>query len=152
MKKIFNCIFSFIKIPLLLFSLGIVMFIMFSMYSRLGKNYLDCIYIIIPYFLLFFTICINYLFNQKVVNNSLFYNITCDNVFLVIIFVSLRCIFDKNMILNEISGFNMNFSYFNDFIVFLKIMLYGLFIGNIVLSFYDYCCSKKGKKQEIEIL
>ena len=55
------------------------------------------------------------------------------------------------MVLNEIMGYNINFSYYGDFIVFMKLMMYGLFISNIIFIF----TSKKEKEKEnreIEVL
>ena len=44
-------------------------------------------------------------------------------------------IFDKNMVLSEIMGYGINFSYFSDFLSFMKVLLYGLSIANIFFMF-----------------
>ena len=137
MKKVLNNFFYLLKYILFFISLGLTFYIILGMYSRIEKNYFNCINIFIPYLLILVIFCINFIRNQKVVINNIFYNITCVLVFSIIVLVSLRALFDRNMILNQIMGYNINFSYFSDFLVFMKIMLYGLFFGNIFLLISD---------------
>lgn len=132
MKKILNYLFLVLKFILLIISFGLTFYIVLSMYSRIEKNIINSLPIFIPFLLTLVLFCINILFKQKTLNNNLFYNLTCCLVFMTICIVSIRAIFDKNMILNQIMGYNINFAYFNDFIGFMKIMLYGLIISNII--------------------
>ena len=70
--------------------------------------------------------------------------------FVVINFVCYRAIFDKQMILNEIMGYGINFSYFEDFMPFMQILIYGLIISNI--SFLVGNSKIKSKNPKIEVL
>lgn len=132
MKKILNTVFLILKFILLIISFGMSLYIVFSMYSRVGKNFTESIPIFIPYVIILMFFFMNITFRQKQVNNNIFYNLTCCLVFVSICLVCFRAILDKNMLLNEIMGYNINFSYFADFITFMKIMLYGLIISNIL--------------------
>ena len=132
MKKILNYIFLILKFILLIFSFGLTFYIVLSMYSRIEKNIINSLPIFIPFLIILVLFCINVLFKQRDLNNNLFYNLTCCLVFMTICIVSIRALLDKNMILNQIMGYNINFAYFNDFIGFMKIMLYGLIISNII--------------------
>lgn len=133
MKNILNTIFYILKFILFFIALGLSFYIILGMYNRLEKNYLNSINFVIPYILVIIIFCVNLFCNQKVVNKNIFYNLTCVLVFSTIIVVCLRAIFDRNMILNSIMGYNINFSYFSDFLIFMKVMLYGLFFGNVFL-------------------
>ena len=81
----------------------------------------------------------NFVFKQDRINNNLFYNLTSLLVFVVIIFVCIRSIFDKGMILNKVMGYGINFNYFSDFIVFMEIMLYGLIVSNLLFMLNKKC-------------
>ena len=65
-------------------------------------------------------------------NSNLFYILTSLLVFIVIIFVCIRAICDKGMLLNKVMGYGINFNYFSDFIIFMEIMLYGLIVSNLL--------------------
>lgn len=151
MKKIINNFLMVLKFLLLLVSFGLSFYIVLSMYSRVDKGIMEAIPIFLPYIFLLIVFSINISLKQKLVNNNLFYNLTCCLVFLCICFVSIRALLDQNMVLNEIMGYNINFSYYADFIVFMKMMMYGLFISNIIFIFTN----NKGKeklKNDIEVL
>lgn len=140
-----------LKFLLLLISFGLSFYIVLSMYSRVDKGIMEAIPIFLPFIFLLIIFSINISLKQKSVNHNLFYNLTCCLVFSCICFVSLRALLDQNMVLNEIMGYNINFSYYGDFIIFMKLMMYGLFISNIIFIF----TSKKEKdkvKSEIEVL
>lgn len=87
------------------------------------------------------------------INDNIFYNLTCCLVFFCICLISIRSLFDRNMVLNEIMGYDINFSYYGDFIVFMKIMMYGLFISNILFIFTgNKNKGKEAQKEKIEVL
>lgn len=115
------------------------------MYKRLEKNVFEAFFLFLPYVLLIGLFVINIIFKQDSVLDKLFYNLTCILVFCLIIFVGLRSLFDKNMILNEIMGYGVNLLFFSDFIIFMNFLLYGLCVSNLLLMF-------KFKKEDIEIL
>ena len=71
------------------------------------------------------------------------YLITCCLVFGTILVVGLRAMFDSNMILRAQLGRKINFNFFDYFIPFMKVMLYGLSISNFFLMFTG---EKKEKK------
>ena len=137
MKKILNGLFLVLKFILLIISFGISLYIVLSMYHRINKDIINAVPIFIPFVLVLLLFFINITAHQKQINNNIFYNLTCCLVFSCIILVSLRAILDKNMLLNEIMGYGINFSYFNDFIPFIKILLYGLGGANICFMFHE---------------
>ncbi len=135
MKKILNLILCFFKYILFIVAFSITLYIMIMMCNRLDKNYVDVVYLFIPYLLIFLLFLLNLCLKNSYVNNNIFYNITCCLVFIVNIFISYRCIFDKSMLLNRVYGYSINFGYFNDYLSFNKIMLYGLIIATIFFMF-----------------
>lgn len=152
MKKILNGIFMFLKFILLILGFGLSFFIVLSMYKRVDKNLVESIPIFTPYIILLLIFFINIIFGQKSVNRNLFYNLTCCLVFSCIVIVCLRAILDKNMLLNSIMGYNINFSYFNDFISFMKIMLYGLSLANIFFMIHEKEEKPIATKIDLEVL
>lgn len=152
MKKILNGIFMFLKFILLILGFGLSFFIVLSMYKRVDKNLVESIPIFTPYIIILLIFFINIIFGQKSVNRNLFYNLTCCLVFSCIVIVCLRAILDKNMLLNSIMGYNINFSYFNDFIPFMKIMLYGLSLANIFFMIHEKEEKPIATKIDLEVL
>lgn len=144
MKQIFNTMFLALKFMLLIFAFGISLYIVLSMYKRIDKNIIEAIPIFLPYIFLLFIFFMNITLGQKEVNDNLFYNLTCCLTFSCICLVGLRAILDKNMLLNSIMGYNINFSYFGDFIIFMKVLLYGLIISNFFFMIHS-------KKEKVEI-
>ena len=49
-------------------------------------------------------------------------------------------------------GYNINFSYFNDFISFMKIMLYGLSLANIFFMIHEKEEKPIATKIDLEVL
>lgn len=143
MKKILNGLFYFLKFFLFVASFSLSLFIIVQMYRRLGKNIVDSISIFLPYFLVLVLFVINMLMKQKSVTDNTFYNITCDLVFLTIIVVGLRAMFDSNMVLREQLGRGINFNFFDYFLPFMRILLYGLCISNIFFMFTGKSNKKK---------
>lgn len=133
MIKILNTFFSFLKFILLILSFGCSFFIILSMYNRVGKSMTSSISIFLPYVILLVFYTINFSYHHKSVTKNIFYNITSCFVFLVISFVCFRTLFDKGMILNELMGYGINFSYFSDFIPFMQVLIYGLCLANLFL-------------------
>lgn len=134
-----------LKFLLLLVAFGLSFYIVLSMYSRVEKGIMEAIPIFLPFILLMIIFSINISLKQKAVNNNLFYNLTCCLVFFCICLVSLRAILDQNMVLNGIMGYHINFSYYGDFIVFMKMMMYGLLISNII-----FILTSKNKKEKVK--
>lgn len=150
MVKILNLIFSFLKFILLIIGFGVSFFIVLSMYSRVGRSLISSIYIFLPFVILLVFYTINHLFHQSVVTQNVFYNITSVLAFTVIDFVCYRAICDKQMVLNEIMGYGINFSYFEDFLPFMLVFIYGLIISNVL--FLISASKNKTKNSKIEVL
>lgn len=144
MKQILNAIFYFLKFLFFVAAFALTLFIMVQMYQRLGKNIMESVKVFLPYLLIIVLFIINLFARQISVTRNLFYNITCTLVFTTIIVVGLRAMLDPNMVLREQLGRNINFNFFDYFIPFMKIMLYGLCVSNLFLMF----TGKKQKKKE----
>lgn len=147
MKQMLNGIFSFLKWILFIISFGITFYIILSMYNRLNKSMIESIDIFIPFIILLILYFINLIFNQSNITKNVFYNLTSVLVFLTITLVGVRSICDKNMILNKVMGYGINFFYFSNFVSFMKIILYGLSISNI---FFMIQKSKKVENNPIK--
>ncbi len=137
MKKIINLLFYFLKFLLLLGAFGLTLMIIVQMNNRLEKGFATSIPIFIPFIAILILFVINLILKQHGVSKNIFYNITCCLVFAVIIVVGYRALTDKNMVLNEKYGYDIDFNYFNNFVSYLKLLLYGLSIGNIFLMFHE---------------
>jgi len=135
MKKILNILFYVLKFILFLAAFGLTLMIIVQMNHRLNKSFMTTVNVFIPFIILLILFIVNLIFKHKNVTDNIFYNITCCLVFLTIIYVSYRALSDKNMVLNEKYGYGIDFNYFSNFVSYLKIMLYGLNIGNIFLMF-----------------
>lgn len=144
MIRIVNGFFSILKFFLLIISFMMSIYIVMSMYQRLGKSYLEAISIFIPYFLLLLIMTLNLILRQRQVTGNIFYNLTCCMVLGVLILVAVRTIFDDYMFIQRKNEYGMNFQYFSDMIAPLKSMLYLLFVGNLCLIF-----SKRTKKKVV---
>lgn len=132
MKKLINGMLLCLRYILFLAAFAISFYIVLSMYKRLNKNMIESLNVFIPYGVLLIIFFVNIIFRQKNVNNNLFYNLTCCLTFATTIVVGIRAICDTNMIINKVMGYNINFIYFGDYIVFMKLLIYGLCIGNIL--------------------
>lgn len=137
MNKILNMIFMVLKIVLLLFSFTFSLYIVFCMYHRIDRDIIYALPIFIPYIVILLLFFININLKNKYVNDNIFYNLSCCLVFFCISIVDFRSIFDKNMLLNEIMGYGINFTYFSNFLPFMTIMIYGLCCANICFMVYE---------------
>ena len=145
MQRILNGIFHIFKFILLVAAFAITLMIIIQMNNRLNKGFITTISVFIPYIVLFILFCINLIFRRKGVNKNIFYNITCCLSFATILVAGYRAYTDKNMILNQKYGYGIDFNYFNNFISYMKIMLYGLSLANIFLMFQS---NKEGEEIE----
>ena len=133
MSNVLSKICYILKYFLFAIAFVLTLYIIIYMYHRLGKSLILSYKVFIPYGLLFITYCINIISGSKRVKKNFFYNMTSVFVFALIIFVGYRAIFDTYMLANTKLGYNINFNYFNDFLIPMKIMLYGLTFTNILL-------------------
>ena len=153
MKKILNTFFGIFKYFVFFLSLSITVYIVLGMYQRVDKDIIESSIIFLSYFILFFVYILNIILRQSIREN-IFYNITSCLVFVTTLVVGFRSILDTNMILNSIMGYNINFSFFSDYIPFMNILMYGLIISNIFFMFTDVKMEENviAKKVEIEVL
>ena len=135
MKKVINIILSLLKYVLLIAAFALTLFIILKMNMRLNKSLADSVFIFVPYGILLLLYILNGFLNKKAITENLFYNLTSVLVFCTNVVVGLRAIFDTNMLYNAIQKMGVNFNYFNDYLAFNRIMLYGLIIANIVFMF-----------------
>ena len=149
MKKIINYSLLFLKYLLYLGAFAISLYIITIINQKQNRNITELITSILPYILLLIVFFINIILRQKNINHNIFYNLTCCIVFLTTIIVGLRSIYDTNMILNQITGYNINFIYFNDYLVYMKILVYGLIVSNLCFMFKN---KKLDVKKETEVL
>ena len=145
MIKIFNGLLNIVKMLLLLVCFVLTFYIILRMYQRLDKNIINAIPNFIPFILLFVLFSVNLIFRQKQVNQNSFYNVTCVLVFIMLGFCIYRTFYDKNMIILERLGYDINFNYFADVIAPMKVLLYGLSVANILLILSDAKFIKKIK-------
>ncbi len=144
MKKIINFILLSFRYILFLGSFAITFFIFVTTNKQSNNNINSSIVIFIPYMVLLILFFINIIGRQKKVNSNIFYNLTCCLVFFTNMIVGYRAIYDKNMILNKIMGYDINMIYFNNYVIFMKLLMYGLCIGNI--------CFMATKREQKEII
>ena len=137
MKKIFNGLFYGLKFLLFVVAFGLTSFILIRMNMRLNKDFTSIISEFIPFVILLILFIVNLLFKQKNISKNLFYNLTCCLVLSTIIVVALRSLLDTNMVLNEKYGYGVDFNFFDNFIPYIKIMLYGLSIADILFMFRE---------------
>lgn len=132
MKQIANAFLRLLKYPLLITSFALTLFVVIRLNARLEKNIMDSAFIFIPYALLFILFIINMFISRDSINKNIFFNITCNLVFITNIVVCLRAIFDKNMLFNGIQKMGVNFNYYNDYLSFNRTMLFGLCAASMI--------------------
>lgn len=137
MKKIFNILFYVLKFILLIAAFGLTLFILIRMNIRLDKSITDSLSNFIPFIILFILFIVNMILKQSSVTKNVFYNLTCCLVLSTIVLVSLRSILDTNMVLNGKYGYGIDFNFFDNFLAYINIMLYGLSIANIFFMFRE---------------
>lgn len=150
MKRIFNGLFYGLKFLLLIGAFGLTLFILIRMNIRLEKDMMSILPQFIPFIILLVLFIINMILRQVGVSKNLFYNLTCCLVFTTIILVGCRAILDTNMVLNAKYGYGIDFNFFDNFLPYIKIMLYGLIIADILFMFRekDKEIEEKSKKQK----
>ena len=137
MKRIFNGLFYGLKSLLLIAAFSLSLFIFLRMNMRLDKSFVSVLPQFIPFVILLILFIVNMLFKQEGVTKCLFYNLTCSLVLTSIVLVSLRAIMDTNMVLNGKYGYGIDFNFFDNFLAYIDIMVYGLIISNILFMFKE---------------
>ncbi len=145
MKKIFNGLFYVLKFLLLIAAFALSLFIFIRMNMRLNKDIISVLPQFVPFLLLLILFLVNMIFRQEGVTKCLFYNLTCCLALTTIVLVSLRAILDTNMVLNSKYGYGIDFNFYDNFLAYINIMLYGLVLSNILFMFKE----KDKNKSEI---
>ena len=143
MIKIINKVIFHLKNITLLFLLISTIYIVNFMFQRLGKdilgeNLIEFIEVILPFVILIILDSINLFLKQEEVRNNTFYNFTSLFVVLAILIFVIRAMLDNNMYFIHQYTYGINFNYFSDQIAAIKVMLYGLSVGNILLMISGY--------------
>lgn len=137
MTDAINKILFYIKVILLLVAFTLSLYIMMMMYDRFGRGIMDLILLFIPMLLSLITFVVSFFFKDG--NKSILFNVSSTLALLAIVIICLRALVDKNMVLNIKDG--INYYYFENQLRQIKILMYMIFFGNLVL-FY-----KERKKQ-----
>ena len=143
MKTIINRLLIAIKFLLLIITFIGVMYLLFNMYQKLDKNIdLNFLLIMIPFIILLILFFVNLTFKMQDVLDNMFYNSGCTLSLLSIVYLIYRTMCDKNMLYYYKDG-NLNFTYFDEQINYIKIVLYLMIIINIILIVINYLSKKK---------
>lgn len=143
MKTIINRLLITIKFLLLIITFIGVMYLLFNMYQKLDKNIdLNFLLIMIPFIILLILFFVNLTFKMQDVLDNMFYNSGCTLSLLSIVYLIYRTMCDKNMLYYYKDG-NLNFTYFDEQINYIKIVLYLMIIINIILIVINYLSKKK---------
>lgn len=114
MMRVLCKIFSFLKYILLIVSFGLVFYGIINTYGRLEKPLTEAISIFVPFGVVLLLFLINLFTRSKYTSTSLLFNFVSAFVFVVIIIICLRSMFDTNMILFHRYGIDYNPSFFAD--------------------------------------
>ena len=136
MNKIINKILFYVKVIFLLIAFVVTLYIMLMKNDINGSSMLSLISLFIPLLAVLTVFVFSLFLNNG--NDNMFFNICCVLVLIAIIIIDYRTIFDKNIV----SQYKLNIIYFDGQIMHIKIMLYLIFIGNLMLVFKE----KKEKK------
>lgn len=136
MKKILTWLFYILSLFMFIASFAITLLILVQMNRRLEKSFMTTINVFVPFGILLLLYMINMIFNQKTVRGNLFYNLTSCIIYATILVVGARTVCDHRLIIGTLNSFNMDFNFFANFLPFMKIMLYGLCIANVLFMFH----------------
>ena len=123
MKDVLNKMFSILKYILLITAFGLVFYGIMATYSRLDKPLSEATGVFIPFAFVLIMFIVNIIFSNSA-NKSLLFNFVSCLVFVVSIVISLRSMFDKNMLLYYKYGINFNSAFFADNLSAIQFMLY----------------------------
>lgn len=143
MSEILCKFFSFTKYVLLIIAFGLVFYGVMVTHSRLGKSFSDSFDIFIPFIFILVVFIANLFIKNKNVSDNLFFNFVSFMVFVLIILICYRAMFDTNMLLYHKYDIKYNPSFFSDNLSAVKVMLYMLGAANILLLTCDFIGKKK---------
>lgn len=150
MKNILSKLFGFFKYILLVASFGLVLYGIMVTYSRLEKPLSEAINVFIPFGFVLVTFLLTLITRSKKVGNSLLFNFVSCLVFLIIMIICFRSMFDKSMLLYYKYQMKFNPAYFADNLSAIEVMLYMLGAANLLLILSDLLTRKKHVKPVLE--
>lgn len=151
MKEILCKFFGFFKYILLIVAFGLVFYGIMVTYGRLEKPLTEAVDVFVPFAFVLLTFIVTLIVKSKSVGENLLFNFVAVFVFVVIIIVCLRAMFDTNMILFYRYGIDYNPAFLSDNLSAIEAMLYMIGGANVVLLLCDFIKrEKKSKKVEIE--
>ena len=130
MFKVINKILFYTKIVLLLISFSLSLYLSFMRMDFMSSNILAIVPFFIPFFMLLILSVVGFAFDKG--NKNLLYNLSCVLSYTSIILISLRSLFDKNIIQY---GTTINYSFFANHEIKIKLLLYLMIIVNFILIF-----------------
>lgn len=151
MKEILCKFFGFFKYILLIVAFGLVFYGIMITYGRLEKPLTEAVDVFVPFAFVLLIFIVTLIVKSKSVGENLLFNFVAVFVFIVIIIVCLRAMFDTNMILFYRYGIDYNPAFLSDNLSAIEAMLYMIGGANVVLLLCDFIKrEKKSKKVEIE--
>ena len=137
MSKILNKILFYSKIVLLLIAFVVTLYILLIRMDTNGLSAWSIFPLFIPMFFVLMVFVFSFFLNIS--NDNIWFNLICVLVLLSIIVVDYRTVFDHNIISNTV----INLNYFDIQTSRIKIMLYFMFAGNILLAIIEKKFTKK---------
>ena len=141
MKELINKILFYLKLIFLLISFSIIMYILFMMYDDYNTGIISILLMFIPLFLVLVIFVVSFFFKEG--HNHTMFNVASFLSLLAIFIISFRTLFDKNMVLWAKDG--MNYYFFQNQMMQIKILCYAIFLGNILLIYQE----KKDLKEKM---
>ena len=137
MTNILKKVLITINVLLLVISFFFVLYINVYQFFSLGSNpfennFFDFFSILLPFVLLMCLYFINFVNNHYIANNNIIYKLISIFSLIVILYISYRSIFDDSLILWHKTNYHINFDYFNNHLIYIKLVLYGLSFINII--------------------
>ena len=141
MHSLINKMFFYGKTILHIIVFCLVLYIMLMMQDYYKDKILTLITTFIPMLLVLSVFIISFFFDKG--NKNVFFNIANFFALLSISLICFRTLFDKNMIMGIKE--NINYYYFQNQLVQIKILSYMIFLGNGCLLYQEFV-NKKNKE------
>ena len=111
----------------------LTLYILLRMYDYYNDGVMNIMMLFLPMLLVLIVFVISFFFDEG--NKNTFFNIANFIALLSIAIICLRTLFDKNMIMGIKE--NINYYYFQNQIIQIKILSYLIFIGNSLLIYQE---------------
>ena len=139
MFKLINKIIFFARIFVLLFAFIMTLYIMLMLNSYYKNEIVNLFLTCLPLLLILIIFVTGFFF--QIGEDNFFFNLSSLFALVAILIIDVRAIADTNMVM-WIKG-NINFYYFKNNILLLKMLGYGIFFGNLLIIYHDYNLDKK---------